>query len=101
MSNHAEEMDLHIRTYLFVFGSLIVLTLLTVASWKFLELPIGPHIAVALIIATIKATLVACFFMHLISERKLIMGILGLTVFFFFMLLLLPTMTSLGDQVGH
>jgi cytochrome c oxidase subunit 4 len=101
MSNHAEEMDRHIRTYLFVFGSLIVLTLLTVASWKFLELPIGPHIAVALIIATIKATLVACFFMHLISERKLIMGILGLTVFFFFMLLLLPTMTSLGDQVGH
>ena len=24
MSNHAEEMDRHVRTYLFVFGSLIV-----------------------------------------------------------------------------
>ena len=101
MSNHAEEMDRHVRGYLYVFGSLIVLTLLTVASSQYLELPIGPHIAVALLIATVKATLVACFFMHLISERKLIMAILGLTVFFFFMLLLLPTMTSLGDQVGH
>ncbi len=101
MTNHAEAIDQHIRTYLLVFGSLIVLTLLTVASWRFLELPIGPHIAVALIIATIKATLVACFFMHLISERKLILAVLALTVVFFFVLLLLPVMTSLGDQVGH
>lgn len=101
MSNHAEDIDQHIRTYLLVFGSLIVLTLITVASSQFLELPMGPHIAVALAIATVKATLVACFFMHLISERKLILSVLGLTVFFFFMLLLLPVMTSLGDQVGH
>jgi cytochrome c oxidase subunit 4 len=101
MSNRAEEMDRHVRTYLIVFGSLIVLTLLTVAASQFLELPSGPHIAVALIIATIKATLVACFFMHLISERNLIMGVLGLTVFFFFMLLLLPVMTSMADQVGR
>ncbi|TDI35617.1 MAG: hypothetical protein E2P03_00310 [Acidobacteria bacterium] len=101
MSNHAEEMDRHIRTYLLVFGSLIVLTLITVASSQFLHLPIGPHIAVALIIATIKATLVACFFMHLISERKLIMAVLGLTVFFFFVLLLVPAMTALSHETGH
>ena len=101
MTNHAEEIDQHIRRYLLVFGSLIVLTLLTVASWRFLELPIGPHSAVAFIIATIKATLVACFFMHLISERKLIFAVLALTVVFFFALLLLPVMTSLGDKVGH
>ena len=102
MSDHAAiDVDHHVRTYLLVFSSLMVLTLLTVGAWHFLDMPVGPTIALALFIATIKASLVACFFMHLISERRLIMGILGLTVFFFFVLLLLPTMTSLGDQVGN
>jgi len=101
MSNHAEEMDRHVRTYLLVFGSLLVLTLLTVGASQYLHLPVGPHIAVALLIALVKGSLVACFFMHLISERKLIMGILGLTVFFFFVLLLLPVLTSMSDQVGQ
>ena len=44
---------------------------------------IVPAIAVALFIAVIKGTLVASYFMHLISERKLIYGLLGFTVFFF------------------
>jgi len=101
MSHHAEEMDRHVRTYLLVFGGLIILTLLTVGASQFLELSVGPHIAVALLIAVIKGSLVASFFMHLISERKLIYGILGLTVFFFFMVLLLPVFTSMADQVGH
>ena len=36
-------------------------------------------IAVALFIATIKGSLVACYFMHLISEKKLIYVVLGIT----------------------
>ena len=40
------------------------------------------NIAVALVIATAKAGLVAAFFMHLIDERKLIYGVIGATVFF-------------------
>ena len=41
------------------------------------------NIIVALVIATVKAALVAGFFMHLVDERKLIYGVLGATVFFF------------------
>jgi len=38
--------------------------------------------------------------MHLISEKKFILWILAMTVFFFFTLLLLPVMTSLLDHPG-
>ena len=55
-----------------------------------LHLPIAAAIAVALIVAVIKGGLVASYFMHLISERKLIYGILLLTVFFFIVLMALP-----------
>ena len=40
-------------------------------------------IAIALFIASVKAFLVAGYFMHLISERKMIYIILAFTVFFF------------------
>ena len=40
-------------------------------------------ITIAVFIATIKAALVAGFFMHLISERKAIYAIMLATVFFF------------------
>ena len=99
MHAHAEEIDRHVRTYMFVFGALLVLTLLTVAAWYFLHLSVGMTIALALFIATIKGSLVASYFMHLISERKLVLGVLALTAVFFFVLLLVPMFTSMADQV--
>jgi cytochrome c oxidase subunit 4 len=72
-----------VRTYLLVFGALILGTIGTVwASYIDFGSP-GINIVVALVIATVKAGLVASFFMHLIDERKLIYGVLGATVFFF------------------
>jgi len=100
MSDHAIDVDHHVRTYLLVFSSLMMLTLLTVGAWYFLDMPVGPTIALALFIATIKGSLVACFFMHLISERKFILWLLALSGFFFFMLLLLPVWTSIINHVG-
>jgi cytochrome c oxidase subunit 4 len=101
MANHSASTDQHgstpvvagahgshdvskaVRTYLLVFGALMVGTLITVwASYIDFGTP-GINILVALIIATVKAGLVASFFMHLIDERKLIYGLLGATVFFF------------------
>ena len=96
----AEEIDRHVRTYLTVFGALLTLTLATVGAWYFLHLPLGMTIALALFIAVVKGSLVACFFMHLISERKLIIYILALTAVFFLALLLLPMVTSQADTVG-
>ena len=48
---------------------------------SYLHLSVHLAIAVALLVATIKGSLVACYFMHLISERKLIYFVLALTVF--------------------
>ena len=95
--HHAVDIDKHVRTYIMVFVSLMVLTVVTVAVY-YLHLSVPAAIAVALIIACIKGSLVACYFMHLISERKLIYAVLGLTVAFFFVLLLVPMFTSLLDQ---
>jgi cytochrome c oxidase subunit 4 len=88
----AEEVDRHVRAAYYVFGSLLVLTGFTVGAY-FLHLPRHFAITLALAIAVTKGTLVACWFMHLVSERKLIFWMLGLTALLFVPLLLLPTLT--------
>jgi len=50
-------------------------------------------VTVALIVAIIKGSLVACYFMHLISEKKLIYAVLAVTAFFFAALMALPSFT--------
>ena len=96
--NHAVDIDKHVRTYLIVFGCLLVLTVVTV--WvASLQLSVGAGIALALVIATVKGSLVACYFMHLISEKKLIYSVLALTLVFFCFLMFLPLLTSMADQV--
>jgi cytochrome c oxidase subunit 4 len=91
-SDHAAEIDKHVRVYLTVFAALMVLTIVTVAISR-VHLPVPMAVTVALIVATIKGTLVACYFMHLISEKKLIWAVLILTVAFFVVLLFLPVIT--------
>ena len=86
----------HVRIYLLVFGSLMVLTLVTVGV-RYLDLPVVPAIMIGLAIALVKGSLVACYFMHLISERKLILIIMAATVFFFFGVLLGPVLTELNE----
>ena len=76
----------------------MALTIVTVAV-SYLHLPVKAAIAVALLIATVKGSLVACYFMHLISEKKLILWVMLLTVAFFVVLLLVPTFTVV-DKIG-
>ncbi len=91
-TDHAADIDRHVRIYITVFVALMVLTIVTVAIAE-LHLPVPIAISVALLVATIKGSLVACYFMHLISEKKLIYAVLLLTVFFFAALLALPVLT--------
>jgi cytochrome c oxidase subunit 4 len=91
-SDHAADIDRHVRIYITVFASLMVLTIVTVAISRF-HFPVPVAVSVALLVATIKATLVACYFMHLISEKKLIIAIMALTVVFFIVLIALPVLT--------
>jgi cytochrome c oxidase subunit 4 len=91
-SDHAAEIDRHVRIYITVFVALMALTLITVAV-SYLHLRPAMAVTVALFVATIKGTLVAGYFMHLISEKKLIYAVLVLTAVFFVALLALPAIT--------
>lgn len=72
-----------VKKYIFVFVALLVGTIVTVGMY-YVHIPsVVWTITIALFIATIKAALVAGFFMHLISERKAIYAILLATAFFF------------------
>ena len=80
--SHEHDVQKEVRAYLLVFGGLLFLTIVTVCV-SYFHLPLWAAISVALFIAIIKASLVACFFMHLISERKLVYIVLSITVIFF------------------
>jgi cytochrome c oxidase subunit 4 len=85
-----EAISRHVRIYVGVFVALAFLTVVTVAV-SYLHLPVASAVIVALVIATVKAGLVALFFMHLSWEKAIIYSILLLTVIFFVVLLVLPS----------
>jgi cytochrome c oxidase subunit 4 len=89
----AEDIKKHVKVYITVFAALATLTIVTVGI-SYLHLPTHLAIILALIVATVKGSLVACYFMHLISERTVIYWILLLCFVFFVVLMLLPTFTS-------
>jgi cytochrome c oxidase subunit 4 len=91
-TDHAADIDRHVRIYITVFVALMVLTIITVAISR-VHLPVPIAVTIALIVATIKGSLVACYFMHLVSEKKLILAVLVLTAVFFAALLALPVFT--------
>ena len=92
---HIEE---HIKVYLTVFGALAALTVLTVAA-SYMNVSTTEAIFLALSIATVKASLVAGYFMHLITERQTIVYILCLTFVFFLVCMFLPLITYI-DHTG-
>ena len=85
-----EQIRAEMRVYLTVFIGLAILTAVTVGACYGLQLPVHTAIIVALVIATVKGFLVAGFFMHLLSEKKVIYGVLILTIIFFIFLMTLP-----------
>jgi cytochrome c oxidase subunit 4 len=97
---HDESVSHHVRRYLYVFYALLFGTLITVAASFIPFGSRGINIAVALVIASGKAFLVAGYFMHLISERKMIYGVLAFTAFFFAGLMAL-TLWSFADFPPH
>jgi cytochrome c oxidase subunit 4 len=98
IGDHAADIDRHVRIYITVFVALMALTLITVAI-SYLHLPVPMAVTVALLVAIIKGSLVACYFMHLISEKKLIYAVLLVTVLFFIALIALPVLT-VGNTYG-
>ena len=81
MSDDHQDVAKHVRGYLIIGGTLIIGTVLTVLA-SYIDLGHHYNVILALIIATAKASLVALFFMHLISERAMIYSVLAFTAFF-------------------
>ena len=100
IGHDSADIDKHVRVYITVFVALMALTLITVAV-SYLDLATPMAIAVAVFIAVIKGSLVAGYFMHLISEKKMIYAVLALTAFFFIALLALPSLTHSNGYWIH
>ena len=94
--SEAARVKSHLRVYVMVFVALAVLTIVTVAI-SYLHLPTAIAITVAMVVATVKASLVAGYFMHLLSEEKVIIWLLVLCAAFLVFLFALPLGTETGN----
>jgi caa(3)-type oxidase subunit IV len=80
MSDNVEEIQKSIKKYLLI-GALLILASGATVWLSYVELPTHSlNILVGMILATIKAALVALIFMHLNHERSTIYKILAFTV---------------------
>ena len=98
MHSDQESIRNTVRTYWMIGAALFVFTGITVAVNQ-VHLAIPLAITVALIIATMKGSMVASVFMHLSHEKRWIYGSLILTVAFFIVLLSVPFLT-INDTIG-
>jgi cytochrome c oxidase subunit 4 len=81
------------RIYTAVLAALVVLTVLTVGV-SFLDLKTNWHLALGLIIAIFKASLVALFFMHVIHSSRSLGAVLVTTIFWATVVLVALTFTD-------
>ena len=99
MHSDPAEVKKSVRSYMIVFGMLMVFTIITVAVAG-LDVSTPVAITIALIIATMKAAMVAGVFMHLSHERQAIYGTLILTLVFFVVLMFIPILT-VSDAITY
>jgi caa(3)-type oxidase subunit IV len=79
---YAHNVQKHVKAYLMVGATLLAFTAITVALSYVNFGTQKANIAVALLVATFKAGLVAAIFMHLAAEKRLIYRVLIFTGFF-------------------
>ena len=99
MHSDPAEVKKSVRSYMIVFGMLMLFTIITVAVAG-LDVSTPVAITIALIIATMKAAMVAGVFMHLSHERQAIYGALILTLVFFVALMFIPILT-VSDAITY
>ena len=83
VDEHAtHDVSKHVRKYLLVGATLLTFTIITVFLSYVNFGTQKANVAVAMLVATFKAGLVAAIFMHLSNEKRMIYRILTFTVFF-------------------
>jgi heme/copper-type cytochrome/quinol oxidase subunit 4 len=99
-SNQAIDVQKHVKTYITIFASMIVLVLIGVCTSQMLESTTA-RVTTVVVFALIQAFLSVSYLMHLNAEKKFIYGVLLLTVLFFFLLILLPLLTTADSTTQH
>ena len=95
MAGSHADVSKHVKAYIGVFVALAIGTVITVVAANMNFGGHGVNIAIALLIATVKASLVAAIFMHLKWEKSgAIWWTLLICAIFFVVLLLLPVLTE-------
>jgi cytochrome c oxidase subunit IV len=79
---YAHDVAHHVKKYMMVGATLLAFTIITVFLSYVNFGTQKANVAVAMLVATFKAALVAAIFMHLSAEKKLIYRILFFTFFF-------------------
>lgn len=90
---HSDEHITPLRTYLMVGVILLILTATTVAV-SFVHFG-AFNLVIAMLIASIKAILVALFFMHLLYDNKLFMAIFSIALIFVSVFIILTMFDTL------
>ncbi len=94
MSDHSKSSPL--KTYFAVWGALLVGTFIT---YKAAYIELGRfNAAVALTIATVKALLVALFFMHIKGAHERLLKLVVISTIFFLFILLALSMADYGTR---
>jgi cytochrome c oxidase subunit 4 len=93
MNEHKHEHIIPLRTYLMIGGTLFILTATTVAV-SFVHLG-AFNLVIAMLIASVKAILVALFFMHLLYDNKLFMAIFSIALIFVSVFIILTMFDTL------
>ena len=99
MSN-SKDIKKEVSQYIRVFFALGILTIITVGIAYIDVGKMWIAVLLAMIVASIKSTLVAGFFMHLFHEKKIIYLFLGITLVLLCSLFFI-TFGSINDQVGE
>ena len=97
---HIHDVSQDVKKYLYVFLALAVLTVVTVGI-SYIDFGLSGSIVVALIVATVKGSLVAFYFMHLNHEKKSIYQLLGLTAVCFLILVFIALGATSNKHPYH
>jgi cytochrome c oxidase subunit 4 len=94
-NEHAQDPKKEARTYALTLITLLILTVITVGA-SYIDFGTG-NIVIALAIATIKASIVALFFMHLLHDKP-VNAVIAVAGFLFLGLFLLFTLIDIGSR---
>ena len=86
MSHDIQDIKQEKTRYFKVFVALLALALLNVFLHQ-MHFAVATAVILALLVASTQASLAACYFLHLVSEKKLVFIVLAITFSFFLVMI--------------